>query len=77
MRSKEAYGGWQAGRLRQDEAARLLGVCHACGPQAPHLDPAADPPAQLVPAVNDLQAPATGLTIVTPAMVWPAARSSL
>ena len=27
MRFKEAYEGWQAGRLRQEEAARLLGVC--------------------------------------------------
>ena len=27
MRFKEAYDGWQAGRLRQEEAARLLGVC--------------------------------------------------
>ena len=27
MRFDEAYAGWQAGRLRQEEAARLLGVC--------------------------------------------------
>jgi DeoR/GlpR family transcriptional regulator of sugar metabolism len=27
MRFEEAYGGWQAGRLRQEEAARLVGVC--------------------------------------------------
>jgi transposase len=27
MRFQEAYAGWQAGRLRQEEAARLLGVC--------------------------------------------------
>ena len=27
MRFEEAYGGWQAGRLRQEEAAWLLGVC--------------------------------------------------
>lgn len=27
MRFEEAYSGWQAGRLRQEEAARLLGVC--------------------------------------------------
>lgn len=27
MRFEEAYGGWQSGRLKQDEAARLLGVC--------------------------------------------------
>jgi len=27
MRFEEAYGGWQGGRLTQDEAARLLGVC--------------------------------------------------
>jgi hypothetical protein len=27
MRFEEAYAGWQAGRLRQEEAARLLGVC--------------------------------------------------
>lgn len=27
MRFTEAYDGWQAGRLRQEEAARLLGVC--------------------------------------------------
>lgn len=27
MRFEEAYGGWQSGRLRQEEAARLLGVC--------------------------------------------------
>jgi transposase len=27
VRFKEAYDGWQAGRLRQEEAARLLGVC--------------------------------------------------
>jgi transposase len=27
MRFVEAYTGWQAGRLRQEEAARLLGVC--------------------------------------------------
>jgi transposase len=27
MRFEEAYGGWQSGRLKQEEAARLLGVC--------------------------------------------------
>lgn len=27
MRFQEAYAGWQAGRLRQEEAAQLLGVC--------------------------------------------------
>ena len=27
MRFEEAYGGWQERRLRQEEAARLLGVC--------------------------------------------------
>jgi transposase len=27
MRFEEAYGSWQAGRLTQEEAARLLGVC--------------------------------------------------
>lgn len=27
MRFEEAYGGWQASRLTQEEAARLLGVC--------------------------------------------------
>lgn len=27
MRFEEAYGGWCGGRLRQEEAARLLGVC--------------------------------------------------
>ncbi len=27
MRFVEAYAGWQAGRLRQEEAAQLLGVC--------------------------------------------------
>jgi predicted DNA-binding transcriptional regulator YafY len=27
MRFEEAYGGWQQGRLTQEEAARLLGVC--------------------------------------------------
>ena len=27
MRFDEAYGGWQARRLTQEEAARLLGVC--------------------------------------------------
>ena len=27
MRFEEAYSGWQTGRLRQEEAARLLGVC--------------------------------------------------
>lgn len=27
MRFEEAYGGWQKGRLTQEEAARLLGVC--------------------------------------------------
>jgi hypothetical protein len=27
MRFEEAYAGWQAGRLRQEEAACLLGVC--------------------------------------------------
>lgn len=27
MRFEEAYGGWQSGRLTQEEAARLLGVC--------------------------------------------------
>ena len=27
MRFEEAYGGWQEGRLTQEEAARLLGVC--------------------------------------------------
>lgn len=26
MRFEEAYGGWQARRLTQEEAARLLGV---------------------------------------------------
>jgi hypothetical protein len=27
MRFEEAYGGWQAGRLTQEEAAQLLGLC--------------------------------------------------
>ena len=27
MRFEEAYGGWRSGRLTQEEAARLLGVC--------------------------------------------------
>ena len=27
MRFEEGYGGWQAGRLTQEEAAQLLGVC--------------------------------------------------
>jgi transposase len=27
MRFEEGYGGWQQGRLTQEEAARLLGVC--------------------------------------------------
>ena len=27
MRFEEAYGGWQQGRLTQEDAARLLGVC--------------------------------------------------
>ena len=27
MRFEEAFNGWQAGRLTQQEAARLLGVC--------------------------------------------------
>lgn len=27
MRFEEAYGGWQEGRLTQEEAARILGVC--------------------------------------------------
>jgi len=27
MRFEEAYGGWNTGRLTQEEAARLLGVC--------------------------------------------------
>src|SRR3990167_1501811 len=27
MRFEEAHEGWQKGRLRQEEAARLLGVC--------------------------------------------------
>ncbi|MGC9008083.1 MAG: helix-turn-helix domain-containing protein, partial [Halothiobacillaceae bacterium] len=27
MRFEEAYGGWRSGRLSQEEAARLLGVC--------------------------------------------------
>jgi len=27
MRFEEAYGGWESGRLTQEEAARLLGVC--------------------------------------------------
>lgn len=27
MRFEEAYGGWQEGRLTQEQAARLLGVC--------------------------------------------------
>jgi hypothetical protein len=27
MRFEEAYGGWQSGRLTQEEAVRLLGVC--------------------------------------------------
>ena len=29
MRFEEAYGGWQSGRLTQEEAARLLGVCES------------------------------------------------
>ena len=27
VRFKDAYGGWQAGHLTQEEAARLQGVC--------------------------------------------------
>ena len=27
VRFEEAYGGWQSGRLTQEEATRLLGVC--------------------------------------------------
>ena len=27
MRFEEAYSGWEGGRLRQEEAARLLGIC--------------------------------------------------
>ncbi len=27
MRFEEAYAGWDKGRLTQEEAARLLGVC--------------------------------------------------
>ncbi len=27
MRFGEAYEGWQGGRLKQEEAGRLLGVC--------------------------------------------------
>ena len=27
MRFEEAYDGWKRGRLTQEEAARLLGVC--------------------------------------------------
>ena len=27
MRFEEAYEGWQEGRLTQEEAARLLGIC--------------------------------------------------
>ena len=27
MRFEEVYGGWQEGRLTQEEAAQLLGVC--------------------------------------------------
>ena len=27
MRFEEAHGGWKEGRLNQEEAARLLGVC--------------------------------------------------
>lgn len=27
MRFEEAYGGWQKGRLSQEEAAEILGVC--------------------------------------------------
>jgi transposase len=27
MRFNEAYSGWQEGRLTQEEAARILGVC--------------------------------------------------
>jgi len=27
MRFKEAYEGWQEGRLSQEEAARILGIC--------------------------------------------------
>jgi hypothetical protein len=27
MRFKEVYGGWQGGRLSQEEAAEILGVC--------------------------------------------------
>ena len=30
MRFEEAYEGWQASRLTQMEAARLLGVCIQC-----------------------------------------------
>ena len=32
MRFEEAYGGWQAGRLRQEEA-RLLGACERTFPR--------------------------------------------
>ena len=27
MRFEEAYEGWNAGRLTQEEAARILGIC--------------------------------------------------
>jgi hypothetical protein len=33
MRFEEVYRGWQGGRLTQEEAARLLGVCES--PVAP------------------------------------------
>ena len=29
MRFKEAYGGWRARRLTQEEEVRLLGACEA------------------------------------------------
>ena len=29
VRFEEAYGGWQQGRLTQEDAARLLGVCES------------------------------------------------
>jgi hypothetical protein len=35
MRFEEAYEGWQARRLTQEEAARLLGVCERDLPALP------------------------------------------
>jgi len=34
MRFEELYGGWQKGRLSQEESAQILGVCNRTLPTA-------------------------------------------